>query len=217
MISLLRWSSAPRACDPRTRAGARAGSQLQAFGWRGAVGYARHTINGTPRGRRLARRAAQGGTARNDGSSRVAQFDPRLEPSLLISQREANVTAPARPQQAAVASQNPGADGPPRRRQRLLRAPAPRVIGVAQERGKRINLQSRYVGRGQARGRGKNLDSKLQTQTASPQAVLARVRRGTLANARGRLAVAIGELPDCLLVVDVTTRACPIPESREMA
>ena len=183
--------------DPRTRA-AWAESQLQAARLGAARAAYLPTINGTLSRAKTGQTVAQGGsTARNDGSSRVAQFD--LAWNLFdFGQREANVDSARQTLLAAVASQNLGV-------QTVFLDAANAYFALLSAQGElavareveRINLQSFMSAEAKHVAGVGDLTSKLQTQTAFAQAVLARVRaEGTLANARGRLAVAIGEAPD---------------------
>jgi outer membrane protein len=60
----------------------------------------------------------------------------------------------------------------------------------------RINLQSFMAAEAKHAAAVGDLTSKLQTQTAFAQAILARVRaEGAVRNAQGRLAVSVGESP----------------------
>ena len=196
--------------DPRTRA-AWAESQLQAARLGAARAAYLPTINATLSRAKTGQTIAQGGsTARNDGSSRVAQFD--LAWNLFdFGQREANVDSARQTLLAAVASQNLGVQtvflDAANAYFALLSAQG--ELAVAQE-VERINLQSFMSAEAKHAAGVGDLTSKLQTQTAFAQAVLARVRaEGTLANARGRLAVAIGESPDRPLAVDADDARLP--------
>ena len=147
---------------------------------------------------------AQGGsTARNDGTTRIAQLE--LGWNLFdFGQREANVESARQTLLAAVASQDLGVQtvflDAANAYFALLAAQG--ELAVARE-VERINLQSFMAAEAKHAAGVGDLTSKLQTQTAFAQAILARVRaEGAVRNAQGKLAVSVGESPERPLTVD---------------
>ena len=196
--------------DPRTRQ-AWAESRLQAA----RLGLARAaylpTLNASLSRSRTGQTIAQGGsTARNDGTSRISQLE--LGWNLFdFGQREANVESARQTLQAAVASQDLGVQtvflDAANAYFALLAAQG--ELAVARE-VERINLQSFMAAEAKHAAAVGDLTSKLQTQTAFAQAILARVRaEGAVRNAQGRLAVSVGESPDRPLSVDADDARLP--------
>ena len=196
--------------DPRTRQ-AWAESRLQAA----RLGLARAaylpTLNATLSRARTGQTIGQGGsTARNDGTTRIAQLE--LGWNLFdFGQREANVESARQTLQAAVASQDLGVQtvflDAANAYFALLAAQG--ELAVARE-VERINLQSFMAAEAKHAAAVGDLTSKLQTQTAFAQAILARVRaEGAVRNAQGRLAVSVGESPARPLTVDADDARLP--------
>ena len=196
--------------DPRTRQ-AWAESRLQAA----RLGLARAaylpTVNATLSRARTGQSIGQGGsTARNDGATRIAQLE--LGWNLFdFGQREANVESARQTLQAAVASQDLGVQtvflDAANAYFALLAAQG--ELAVARE-VERINLQSFMAAEAKHAAAVGDLTSKLQTQTAFAQAILARVRaEGAVRNAQGRLAVSVGEPPTRPLTVDADDARLP--------
>lgn len=196
--------------DPRTRQ-AWAESRLQAA----RLGLARAaylpTLNATLSRARTGQSIGQGGsTARNDGATRIAQLE--LGWNLFdFGQREANVESARQTLQAAVASQDLGVQtvflDAANAYFALLAAQG--ELAVARE-VERINLQSFMAAEAKHAAAVGDLTSKLQTQTAFAQAILARVRaEGAVRNAQGRLAVSVGESPARPLTVDADDARLP--------
>lgn len=196
--------------DPRTRQ-AWAESRLQAA----RLGLARAaylpTLNASLSRARTGQTIAQGGsTARNDGTSRISQLE--LGWNLFdFGQREANVESARQTLQAAVASQDLGVQtvflDAANAYFALLAAQG--ELAVARE-VERINLQSFMAAEAKHAAAVGDLTSKLQTQTAFAQAILARVRaEGAVRNAQGRLAVSVGESPERPLSVDADDARLP--------
>ena len=196
--------------DPRTRQ-AWAESRLQAA----RLGLARAaylpTVNATLSRARTGQSIGQGGsTARNDGATRIAQLE--LGWNLFdFGQREANVESARQTLQAAVASQDLGVQtvflDAANAYFALLAAQG--ELAVARE-VERINLQSFMAAEAKHAAAVGDLTSKLQTQTAFAQAILARVRaEGAVRNAQGRLAVSVGESPARPLTVDADDARLP--------
>lgn len=196
--------------DPRTRQ-AWAESRLQAA----RLGLARAaylpTLNASLSRARTGQTIAQGGSsARNDGTSRISQLE--LGWNLFdFGQREANVESARQTLQAAVASQDLGVQtvflDAANAYFALLAAQG--ELAVARE-VERINLQSFMAAEAKHAAAVGDLTSKLQTQTAFAQAILARVRaEGAVRNAQGRLAVSVGESPDRPLSVDADDARLP--------
>ena len=196
--------------DPRTRQ-AWAESRLQAA----RLGLARAaylpTLNATLSRARTGQTIGQGGsTARNDGATRIAQLE--LGWNLFdFGQREANVESARQTLQAAVASQDLGVQtvflDAANAYFALLAAQG--ELAVARE-VERINLQSFMAAEAKHAAAVGDLTSKLQTQTAFAQAILARVRaEGAVRNAQGKLAVSVGESPARPLTVDADDARLP--------
>lgn len=196
--------------DPRTRS-AWAESQLQAARLGAARSAYLPTIDANLSEARVGQTVRQGSTsARNDAATRLSSVT--LAWNLFdFGQREANVESARQTLLAAVASQNLGvqtvfldaADA----YFALLNAQG--ELAVAQE-VERINLQSFLAAEAKHAAGVGDLSAKLQTQTAFASAILSRVRaEGAVANARGKLAVAIGEPPTRGLRVDADDAHLP--------
>lgn len=196
--------------DPRTRQ-AWAESRLQAA----RLGLARAaylpTVNATLSRARTGQTIGQGGSStRNDGTSRISQLE--LGWNLFdFGQREANVESARQTLQAAVASQDLGVQtvflDAANAYFALLAAQG--ELAVARE-VERINLQSFMAAEAKHAAGVGDLTSKLQTQTAFAQAILARVRaEGAVRNAQGKLAVSVGESPERPLTVDADDARLP--------
>ena len=196
--------------DPRTRQ-AWAESRLQAA----RLGVARAaylpTLTASLSEARSGQTVSQGGAStRTDAGTRSTRLD--LGWNLFdFGQREASVESARQTLQAAVASQDLGV-------QTVFLDAANAYFGLLAAQGElavareveRINLESFMAAEAKhAAGIG-DLTSKLQTQTAFAQAILARVRaEGALRNARGRLAVSIGESPQRPLTVEADDARLP--------
>ncbi|WP_374265795.1 TolC family protein [Zoogloea sp.] len=196
--------------DPRTRQ-AWAESQIQAARLGASRADYLPTINATLSQAKVGQTVSQAGlSARSDSTTRLSQLNMAWN-LFDFGQREANVESARQTLLAAVASQNLGVQtvfvDAANAYFALLSAQG--ELAVARE-VERINLQSFMAAEAKhAAGIG-DLTSKLQTQTAFAQAILARVRaEGTLANAQGRLAVAIGESPQRRLAVDADDARLP--------
>jgi outer membrane protein len=196
--------------DPRTRQ-TWADSRLQAA----RLGIARSaylpTVSATLSQARSGQTVTQGGaSARTDATTRIGQLD--LAWNLFdFGQREAGIESARQTLRAAVASQDLGVQtvflDAANAYFALLAAQG--ELAVARE-VERINLQSFMAAEAKHAAGVGDLTSKLQTQTAFAQAILARVRaEGALANAQGKLAVTIGESPDRPMEVDADDARLP--------
>lgn len=196
--------------DPRSRL-AWAESQRQAA----YLGIARSaylpSLNVSASRLRADQSVQQGGAKiRNDSSARTTRFD--LAWNLFdFGQREANVASARETLLAALASQNLAVQTvfveAANAYFSLLAAQG--ELAVAQE-VERINLQSFLAAEAKHAAGVGDLTGKLQTQTAFAQAVLSRVRaEGTLANAQGSLAVAMGESPERKWLVEADDARLP--------
>ena len=198
--------------DPRTRQ-AWAEASLAAARLGAARAAYLPTLNGSLTRSRIGQTLEQGGnTVRSDGRNRGSQLD--LAWNLFdFGQREANVDSARQTLLAAAASQNLSIQtiflDAANAYFSLLNAQG--ELAVAQE-VERINLQSFLAAEAKHAAGVGDLTSKLQTQTAFAQAILARVRaEGNLRNAQGQLAVSIGEPP--LRAVKVEADDANLPDT----
>jgi outer membrane protein len=198
--------------DPRTRQ-AWAEASLAAARLGAARAAYLPTLSGSLTRSRIGQTLEQGGnTVRSDGRNRGSQLD--LAWNLFdFGQREANVDSARQTLLAAAASQNLSIQtiflDAANAYFSLLNAQG--ELAVAQE-VERINLQSFLAAEAKHAAGVGDLTSKLQTQTAFAQAILARVRaEGNLRNAQGQLAVSIGEPP--LRAVKVEADDANLPDT----
>ena len=196
--------------DPRTRQ-AWAAASLAAARLGAARAAYLPTLSGSLTRSRTGQSLEQGGsTTRSDSRGRGSQLD--LAWNLFdFGQREANVDSARQTLLAAAASQNLSI-------QTIFLDAANAYFGLLNAQGElavaqeveRINLQSFLAAEAKHAAGVGDLTSKLQTQTAFAQAILARVRaEGNLRNVQGQLAVSIGEPPLRLVKVDADDANLP--------